>query len=60
MTISSWKFWRKTCFEASRAICSAFSRFQFGGKVLGKSFRSFGLNGRKGWWVVEYDFHGNF
>ena len=40
--------------------CTSFSRFQFGGKVFGKSFRSFGLDGRKGWWVIEYDFHGNF
>ena len=30
------------------------------GKVLGKAFRILGLDERKGRWVVEQDFHGNF
>ena len=30
------------------------------GNVLGKTFRILGLNERKGRWVVEQDFHGNF
>ena len=30
------------------------------GKVLGKTFKILGLNERKGRWVVEQDFHGNF
>ena len=25
-----------------------------------KAFRILGLDERKGWWVVEQDFHGNF
>ena len=30
------------------------------GKVLGRTFRILGLNERKGRWIVEHDFHGNF
>ena len=30
------------------------------GKVLGKAFRILGSDERKGRWVVEQDFHGNF
>ena len=30
------------------------------GKVLKKAFRILGLDERKGRWVVEQDFHGNF
>ena len=30
------------------------------GKVLRKAFRILGLGERKGRWVVEQDFHGNF
>ena len=30
------------------------------GKVFGKAFRILGLEERKGRWVVEQDFHGNF
>ena len=30
------------------------------GKVLRKAFRILGLDERKGRWVVEQDFHGNF
>ena len=30
------------------------------GKVFGKVFRMLGLGERKGRWVVEQDFHGNF
>ena len=30
------------------------------GKVFGKAFRVLGLEERKGRWVVEQDFHGNF
>ena len=30
------------------------------GKVLEKAFRILGLDERKGRWVVEQDFHGNF
>ena len=30
------------------------------GKVVRKTFRIFGLGERKGRWVVEQDFHGNF
>ena len=29
------------------------------GKVFRKAFRILGLDERKGWWVVEQDFHGN-
>ena len=34
--------------------------FILAGKVLGKAFRILGLDERKGRWVVEQDFHGNF
>ena len=30
------------------------------GIVFGKAFRISGLDKRKGWWLVEQDFHGNF
>ena len=30
------------------------------GKFFGKTFRILGLGERKGGWVVEQDFHGNF
>ena len=30
------------------------------GKVLRKAFRTSGLGERKGWWVMEPDFHGDF
>ena len=30
------------------------------GRVLRKTFRIFGLDERKGRWVVEQDFHANF
>ena len=40
--------------------CWAFSRLHFGVKVLRKAFRILGLDERKGRWVVEQDFHGNF
>ena len=30
------------------------------GKVFRKAFRILGLDERKGRWVVEQDFHGNF
>ena len=30
------------------------------GKVFSKAFRILGLDGRKGRWVVEQDFHGSF
>ena len=30
------------------------------GTVFGKAFRISGLDERKGWWLVEQDFHGNF
>ena len=38
----------------------AFSRLHFGGKSFRKAFRISGLDERKGRWVVEQDFHGNF
>ena len=38
----------------------AFSRFHFSGKLFGKTFRILQLGERKGRWVVEQDFHGNF
>ena len=41
-------------------FCWAFSRLYFGGKVFRKAFRILGLGERKGRWVVEQDFHGNF
>ena len=34
--------------------------FIFEGKVFRKAFRILGLDKRKGRWVVEQDFHGNF
>ena len=34
--------------------------FIFEGKVFRKAFRMLGLDERKGRWVVEQDFHGNF
>ena len=37
-----------------------FSRLHFGGKVFRKAFRILGLYKRKGRWVMEQDFHGNF
>ena len=40
--------------------CWAFSRLHFGGKSFRKAFRISGLDERKGRWVVEQDFHGNF
>ena len=41
-------------------FCLAFSRLHFGGKAFRKAFRISGLDERKGRWVVEQDFHGNF
>ena len=41
-------------------FCRAFSRFHFSGKVFREGFRILGLDGRKGRWAVEQDFHGNF
>ena len=40
--------------------CWVFSRLHFVGKVFRKAFRILGLDERKGRWVVEQDFHGNF
>ena len=37
-----------------------FSRLHFDGKVFRKAFRILGLYKRKGRWVMEQDFHGNF
>ena len=41
-------------------FCWAFIRLHFGGKVFRKAFRILELDERKGRWVVEQDFHGNF
>ena len=41
-------------------FCWAFSRLHFGGKKFRKAFRILGLGERKGGWVVEQGFHGNF
>ena len=40
--------------------CCAFSRLHFGGKSFRKAFRILGLGERKGRWVMEQDFHGDF
>ena len=40
--------------------CLAFNRLHFGGKGFRKALRNSGLDERKGRWVLEQDFHGNF
>ena len=40
--------------------CWAFSRLHFGRRVFRKAFRILGLGERKGRWVMEQDFHGDF
>ena len=41
-------------------FCWEFSRLHFGRKVFGKVFRILGLDKKKGRWVVEQDYQGNF
>ena len=41
-------------------FCWAFSVFNLVGKVFGKALRILGSDERKGSWVLEQDFHGNF
>ena len=41
-------------------FCWEFRRLYFGGKIFRKAFRILGLDEKKGRWVVEQDFHGNF
>ena len=41
-------------------FCWVFGRLHFGGKLFRKAIRILGLDERKGMWVVEQDFHGNF
>ena len=41
-------------------FCWALIGFISVGKVFGKAFRILGLDERKGKWVVEQDFYGNF
>ena len=51
-------------FHFSCLICFSFAGHLVGfilvGKVFRKAFRILGLDERKGRWVVEQDFHGNF
>ena len=55
------------CFLSSLLFCLIFFSFVghlvgfiLEGKVFRKAFRILGLDERKGRWVVEQDFHGNF
>ena len=41
-------------------FCWEFRRLCFGGKIFRKAFRILGLDEKKGRWVEEQDFHGNF
>ena len=57
MNISSWEFCRRTCFGAT--VVEPFARHSVGfilvGTVFVKAFRIFGLDERKGRWILEHD-----
>ena len=52
------RFFRFACLIFS--FCWAFSRLHLGGKIFRRAFRILGLDERKGRWIMEQGFHGNF
>ena len=57
--LSSSLFFRFSCLILF-FFCWEFRRLYFGRKIFRKAFRILGLDEKKGRWVVEQDFHGNF